>query len=214
MVTSPGETPSSQVLAESGRLQRRLRRLLARVTEFFILALTLFTSRAGGCGGEYAPGPVLIKLRISGDAVVVVAWDSDPVLPVARAADAGRVGQHGLEIVMAVAQGFEVQREPVGKRITARIALWTTQVVTSPGATLSSACQGTWWRSGDSGGGHIGRSDALRPSDCRMEVRGPCRSAATSQRHRQPGRRRRCGAKAGVSLLCRICGTRLASVTV
>ena len=45
------------------------------------------------------------------------------VLPVARAADAGRVGQHGLEIVMAVAQGFEAQREPVGKRITARIAL-------------------------------------------------------------------------------------------
>ncbi|GAB2895938.1 hypothetical protein GCM10027074_74390 [Streptomyces deserti] len=50
-------------------------------------------------------------------------WDSDPALPVARAADAGRVGQHGLEIVMAVAQGFGAQREPVGKRITARIAL-------------------------------------------------------------------------------------------
>ncbi|CAM5511493.1 hypothetical protein GCM10010345_91660 [Streptomyces canarius] len=50
-------------------------------------------------------------------------WDSDPVLPVARAADAGRVGQHGLEIVMAVAQSFEARREPVGKRITARIAL-------------------------------------------------------------------------------------------
>ncbi|MEV6804753.1 hypothetical protein [Streptomyces sp. NPDC051132] len=31
--------------------------------------------------------------------------------------------EHGLEIVMAVAQGFEAQREPVGKRITARIAL-------------------------------------------------------------------------------------------
>lgn len=53
----------------------------------------------------------------------VVAWDSEPVLPVARAADPGRVGQHGLEIVMAISQGFEVQREPVGKRITARIAL-------------------------------------------------------------------------------------------
>jgi anti-sigma regulatory factor (Ser/Thr protein kinase) len=72
---------------------------------------------------KYAPGPVLMELRIAGDAVEVVVWDSDPVLPVARAADAGRVGQHGLEIVMAVAQGFEVQREPVGKRITARIAL-------------------------------------------------------------------------------------------
>ncbi|MEU6602887.1 ATP-binding protein [Streptomyces flaveolus] len=72
---------------------------------------------------KYAPGPVLLDLRITGDVVEVVVWDSDSVLPVARAADAGRVGQHGLEIVMAVAQGFEAQREPVGKRITARIAL-------------------------------------------------------------------------------------------
>ncbi|MEU6557114.1 ATP-binding protein [Streptomyces sp. NPDC046915] len=72
---------------------------------------------------KYAPGPVLLDLRVTGAVVEVVVWDSDPVLPVARAADAGRVGQHGLEIVMAVAQGFEAQREPVGKRITARIAL-------------------------------------------------------------------------------------------
>ncbi|MEV6837171.1 ATP-binding protein [Streptomyces sp. NPDC051133] len=72
---------------------------------------------------KYAPGPVLMDLRIVGGSVEVVVWDSEPVLPMARAADAGRVGQHGLEIVMAVAQGFEVQREPVGKRISARIAL-------------------------------------------------------------------------------------------
>ncbi|MFJ8096486.1 ATP-binding protein [Streptomyces griseofuscus] len=72
---------------------------------------------------KYAPGPVLLDLRVCGDTVAVVVWDSDPVLPVARAADTGRVGQHGLEIVMAVAQGFEARREPVGKRITARIAL-------------------------------------------------------------------------------------------
>ncbi|MFE2263148.1 ATP-binding protein [Streptomyces griseosporeus] len=72
---------------------------------------------------KHAPGPVLMDLLIAGDMVEVVVWDSEPVLPVARSADAGRVGQHGLEIVMAVAQGFEVQREPVGKRITVRIAL-------------------------------------------------------------------------------------------
>jgi len=73
---------------------------------------------------KYAPGPVLLDLRITaGDVVEVAVWDSDPVLPIARAADAGRVGQHSLEIVMAVCQGFEAQREPVGKRITARIAL-------------------------------------------------------------------------------------------
>ncbi|MFF2205481.1 ATP-binding protein [Streptomyces sp. NPDC058145] len=72
---------------------------------------------------KYAPGPVLLDVRIAGDTVEVVVWDSDPVLPVARAADVGRVGQHGLEIVMAVCQSFEAQREPVGKRITVRIAL-------------------------------------------------------------------------------------------
>ncbi|WP_308406128.1 ATP-binding protein [Streptomyces naphthomycinicus] len=72
---------------------------------------------------KYAMGPILLDLRITGDLVEVAVWDSDPVLPVARAADAGRVGQHGLEIVMAVCQGFEAMREPVGKRITARLAL-------------------------------------------------------------------------------------------
>ncbi|MDG9709572.1 ATP-binding protein [Streptomyces sp. DH10] len=72
---------------------------------------------------KYAPGPVLLDLRVTGAVIEVVVWDSDPVLPVARAVDPGRVGQHGLEIVMAVAQGFEAQLKPVGKRITARIAL-------------------------------------------------------------------------------------------
>lgn len=72
---------------------------------------------------KYAPGPVLMDLRIVDALVEVEVWDSDPVLPVALAADAQRVGQHGLEIVRAVARDFVAQREPVGKRITARIAL-------------------------------------------------------------------------------------------
>ncbi|GAA4547502.1 hypothetical protein GCM10023097_29430 [Streptomyces collinus] len=40
-----------------------------------------------------------------------------------QAADAGRVGQHGLEIVMAVCRSIEIRREPVGKRIRAAIVL-------------------------------------------------------------------------------------------
>ncbi|CAL9291762.1 ATP-binding protein [Streptomyces sp. SudanB182_2057] len=72
---------------------------------------------------KYAGGPIVMDLRIAGDLVEVQVWDSDPVLPVARAADIGRVGQHGLEIVMALCQGLEITREPVGKRITARLAL-------------------------------------------------------------------------------------------
>ncbi|MFG3251736.1 ATP-binding protein [Streptomyces sp. NPDC048187] len=72
---------------------------------------------------KYAPGPALMDLRLHGGTVEVAVWDSGPELPIARAADAGRVGQHGLEIVMAVAQGFEARREPVGKRIIVRLPL-------------------------------------------------------------------------------------------
>ncbi|MFF1449692.1 ATP-binding protein [Streptomyces sp. NPDC058274] len=72
---------------------------------------------------KYASGPCLLDLELAGGRVEVTVWDSDPVLPVARAADPGRVGQHGLEIVMAVCQSFEVHREPVGKRTTAAVML-------------------------------------------------------------------------------------------
>nr|WP_225890897.1 ATP-binding protein [Streptomyces dioscori] len=72
---------------------------------------------------KYAPGPVLMELRVTSETVDVIVWDSDPTVPEAHAADAGRVGQHGLEIVKAVAQDLRIHREPVGKRITARIAL-------------------------------------------------------------------------------------------
>ncbi|MFG3280363.1 ATP-binding protein [Streptomyces sp. NPDC048111] len=72
---------------------------------------------------KYAPGPIVMDLRIRGGSVEIGVWDSDPGRPVARAGDASRVGQHGLEIVMSVAQEFRVCEEPVGKRVIARIAL-------------------------------------------------------------------------------------------
>ncbi|MFE3034777.1 ATP-binding protein [Streptomyces canus] len=73
---------------------------------------------------KYAPGPVLLHLRIADGMLEIEVWDTDPTLPLARAADAGRVGQHGLEIVMAVVQGIEARREPVGKCVTARLTLF------------------------------------------------------------------------------------------
>ncbi|MFE1291027.1 ATP-binding protein [Streptomyces sp. NPDC058751] len=72
---------------------------------------------------KYASGPCLLSLAVDRGTVRATVWDSDPALPVARAADAGRVGQHGLEIVMALCHAFEVHREPVGKRITAVVTL-------------------------------------------------------------------------------------------
>ncbi|MGW7079976.1 ATP-binding protein [Streptomyces sp. NPDC054866] len=72
---------------------------------------------------RYAPGPCLLTLEVQGGAVEVTVWDSSTALPAVLAPDAGRIGQHGLEIVMAVCQSFQVHREPVGKRITAAIGL-------------------------------------------------------------------------------------------
>ncbi|MEW1648593.1 ATP-binding protein [Streptomyces sp. NPDC091219] len=72
---------------------------------------------------KYAPGPVVMDLRTDGDVIEVTVWDTDPILPAARAADAGRVGQHGLEIITAITRRFEARQEPVGKRITAHVSL-------------------------------------------------------------------------------------------
>ncbi|MET9932354.1 MULTISPECIES: ATP-binding protein [unclassified Streptomyces] len=75
---------------------------------------------------KYAPGPVLMELRITADMVDVVIWDSDPAIPSVRPADPGRVGQHGMEIIQAVTEELFIEQEPVGKRITARITLTDT----------------------------------------------------------------------------------------
>nr|WP_307128756.1 ATP-binding protein [Streptomyces sp. B1I3] len=72
---------------------------------------------------KYAPDPCLLDLEVSGGMLMITMWDSGPVLPAARHTDPGRVGQHGLEIVLAVCQSFEMRREPVGKRIRVQIPL-------------------------------------------------------------------------------------------
>ncbi|WP_405578555.1 ATP-binding protein [Streptomyces sp. NBC_01190] len=72
---------------------------------------------------KYAPGPCALNLEIRGPLLEITVWDTNTALPIARAAEPGRIGQHGLEIVFAVADGFDVRREPVGKRITVTLAL-------------------------------------------------------------------------------------------
>ncbi|MFE3247811.1 ATP-binding protein [Streptomyces sp. NPDC059209] len=71
---------------------------------------------------KYAPGPCLLDLVFDGDVVEITVWDTDSTLPVPRAAEPGRIGQHGMEIVIALCEGYDVRREPVGKRIKVRLA--------------------------------------------------------------------------------------------
>ncbi|MFC8231095.1 ATP-binding protein [Streptomyces sp. NPDC057287] len=72
---------------------------------------------------KYAPGPCLLTLEANEGAVEVTVWDSSPALPLILAPDPYRVGQHGLEIVIALCRSFEFHREPVGKRIRAAVVL-------------------------------------------------------------------------------------------
>ncbi len=72
---------------------------------------------------KYAPGPCAVDLQLVEQALEITVWDADPVLPVPSVAEPGRIGQHGLEIVVALCEGFEMQRERVGKRIRVRLLL-------------------------------------------------------------------------------------------
>ncbi|MFF3177056.1 ATP-binding protein [Streptomyces sp. NPDC057900] len=72
---------------------------------------------------KYAPGPSVLTLDIQDGAVRVRVWDGGTTLPVILSPDSSRIGQHGLEIVMAVSQSLAMNRKPVGKQITATIAL-------------------------------------------------------------------------------------------
>ncbi|MCX2926311.1 ATP-binding protein [Streptomyces sp. NEAU-W12] len=72
---------------------------------------------------KYGSGPVELSLVLAEDTLSVTVRDGETTLPRRQPADPRRVGQHGLEIVAALSRDLDVQREPTGKRITARIPL-------------------------------------------------------------------------------------------
>lgn len=102
--------------------QARLHRRTAVSTKTVELA-QLVVSELVTNAHKYAPGPVQLRLRLIAASLEISVWDSQPDLPAARSADPARIGQHGLEIVTAIAESVEIRREVAGKRITVRLAL-------------------------------------------------------------------------------------------
>ncbi|MFD8275098.1 ATP-binding protein [Streptomyces flaveolus] len=118
----PGDIARGRELARGFLARLRAARGIA-VSDRTVDVVQLVVSELLTNACKYAPGPSLVDLELAEDRVEVSVWDSDPVLPVPATSDPGRVGRHGLEIVMAVCQTYEVRRETVGKRTTAAVRL-------------------------------------------------------------------------------------------
>ncbi|MEV4948895.1 ATP-binding protein [Streptomyces sp. NPDC053755] len=73
---------------------------------------------------KYAPGPCRLELALGEGVLEISVHDTHPVVPVARPRDPGRLGQHGMEIVLALCATVETEAvAPHGKWVRARLPL-------------------------------------------------------------------------------------------
>ena len=72
---------------------------------------------------RHSNGPYILELEGTDSAVTVCVYDSSAALPRRFPKNPERVGRHGLEIVHVLAARVTVERVPVGKRVSAVVAL-------------------------------------------------------------------------------------------
>ncbi|MFF9391216.1 ATP-binding protein [Streptomyces griseoluteus] len=72
---------------------------------------------------RHAPGPALLRLSVFDGTLRIEVRDGSPLAPAVRAPDPARVGQHGLEIVTALARSVSVESAGTGKSVTAVVGL-------------------------------------------------------------------------------------------
>ncbi|MFD0141555.1 MULTISPECIES: ATP-binding protein [unclassified Streptomyces] len=72
---------------------------------------------------RHAPGPCRLLLELFEDTLEISVFDRAEASPVPRGHDPGRIGQHGVEILVAVCESVSVEPLPSGKRVTARLRL-------------------------------------------------------------------------------------------
>lgn len=71
---------------------------------------------------KHAPGPCLLDLTADGDLQITV-WDTSATIPVPQEADAERIGQHGMEIVLMLCRSLDIEPHATGKRVRASLRL-------------------------------------------------------------------------------------------
>ncbi|WP_282696598.1 ATP-binding protein [Streptomyces sp. CC208A] len=71
----------------------------------------------------HTDGPCRLLLELRRDALEITVSDRAAAAPVLRGHDPRRIGQHGVEIVVAVCESVTVEPTPEGKRVRARLSL-------------------------------------------------------------------------------------------
>lgn len=87
------------------------------VTPALLGSVKLVVSELVTNAGKYAPGPCLVELALYGDELVITVEDTEVNSPSPRSPDPRRVGRHGLEIVLALCERYEVERRAGGKHV-------------------------------------------------------------------------------------------------
>ncbi|MEU4266830.1 ATP-binding protein [Streptomyces sp. NPDC026092] len=72
---------------------------------------------------RHAVGPCRLVLELLQDTLEISVFDREVAAPVPLGHDPGRIGQHGVEIVVAVCESLSVEPHPEGKRVRARLSL-------------------------------------------------------------------------------------------
>ena len=72
---------------------------------------------------RHTVGPCRLLLELRPDTLEISVFDRAAAAPVPRGHDPRRIGQHGVEIVVAVCDSLSVEPDPEGKRVRARLSL-------------------------------------------------------------------------------------------
>ncbi|MFF6771977.1 ATP-binding protein [Streptomyces sp. NPDC012637] len=72
---------------------------------------------------RHAAGPCRLLLELRRDTLDISVFDGEAAAPVPRGHDPRRIGQHGVEIVLAVCESLSVEPAPEGKRVRACLSL-------------------------------------------------------------------------------------------
>ncbi|MET7756673.1 ATP-binding protein [Streptomyces sp. NPDC005389] len=72
---------------------------------------------------RHTVGPCRLLLELREDTLEISVFDREAAAPVPRGHDPRRIGQHGVEIVVAVCESLSVEPHPEGKQVRACLSL-------------------------------------------------------------------------------------------